>query len=103
MQLTARRNFELLKANPRNPSLHFRNSGNTGRGYMARAVGYSIHTHSDDQQDLKFLLREAVLCHSDDGEAPQAIWVHLVHDEVIRVRECPGTSQRYYNRVCADA
>ena len=37
MQQTARRNFELLKENPRHPSLHFRN---VGRNWLAR-VGIS--------------------------------------------------------------
>ena len=43
MQLTARRNLELLKANPRHPSLHFRNVGRywsarVGASYRAVAV-----------------------------------------------------------------
>ena len=43
VQLTARRNFELLKANPRHPSLHFRNVGRywsarVGASYRAVAV-----------------------------------------------------------------
>ena len=31
------------------------------RGYEARAVGYSIFTQGDDWEDLKFMLRDAVL------------------------------------------
>ena len=42
-------------------------------GYEARAVGYSIFTQGDDWEDLKLMLRDAVLCHFDDGEAPEAI------------------------------
>ena len=43
VQQTARRNFELLKANPRYPSLHFRNVGRywsarVGASYRAVAV-----------------------------------------------------------------
>ena len=43
VQQTARRNFELLKANPRHPSLHFRNVGRywsarVGASYRAVAV-----------------------------------------------------------------
>ena len=47
-------------------------------GYSARAVGYNIFTQGDDWEDLKFMMRDAVLCHFDDGEAPEAIRVHLV-------------------------
>ena len=46
-------------------------------GSEARAVGYSIFTQGDDWDDLKFMLRDAVLCYFDDGEAPQSIGVHL--------------------------
>ena len=42
-------------------------------GYTARAVSYSIFTQGDDWEDLKFMLRDAVLCHFDDGEAPKMI------------------------------
>ena len=43
VQQTAYRNFELLKANPRHPSLHFRNVGRywsarVGASYRAMAV-----------------------------------------------------------------
>ena len=54
-------------------------------GYTARAVGYGIFTQGDDWEDLKYMLRDAVLCYFDDGEAPQAIRVHLVQNEVIPV------------------
>ena len=54
-------------------------------GYEARAVGYSIFTEGDDWENLKFMLRDAVLCHFNDGEAPQTIRVHLVQNEVIPV------------------
>ena len=54
-------------------------------GYSARAVGYSIFTQGDDWDDLKHMMRDAVLCHFDDGEAPQSIRVHLVQNEVIPV------------------
>ena len=42
-------------------------------GYEARAVGYGIYTQGDGWEDLKFMLRDAVLCHFDDGGAPEAI------------------------------
>ena len=54
-------------------------------GYKARALGHSIFTEGDDWERLKSMLREAVLCHFDDGEAPRLIHIHLVRDEVIAV------------------
>ena len=40
-------------------------------GYSARAVGFSIFTQGDDWDHLKFMIRDAVLCHFDEGEAPE--------------------------------
>ena len=54
-------------------------------GYEARAVGYSIFTEADDWERLKYMMRDAVLCHFEDGEAPGVIRVHLVQEEVIPV------------------
>ena len=54
-------------------------------GYTARALGYSIFTEGDDWEHLKFMLRDAVLCYFDDDEAPRAIRVHLVQNEIIPV------------------
>ena len=54
-------------------------------GYEARAVDYSIFTEGDDWEHLKFMLRDAVLCHFDDGKAPKSIRVHMVQSEVIPV------------------
>lgn len=52
-------------------------------GYSASAVGHSIITQGDDWGELIYMMRDAVLCYFDDGEAPQAIRVHLVQNEVI--------------------
>ncbi len=54
-------------------------------GYEARALGYSIFTEADDWEHLKDMLRDAALCHFEDGEAPRLIRIHLVHDEVTLV------------------
>ena len=44
-------------------------------GYEARAVGYSIFSEGDDWDGLMCMMLDAVLCHFNDGEAPEAIWV----------------------------
>ncbi len=54
-------------------------------GYDARALGYSIFTQGEDWADLKTMVKDAVLCHFDEGGAPKIIRLHLVRDEVIAV------------------
>ena len=52
-------------------------------GYVARAVGSSIHTHAETTDELHEKLRDAVRCHFDEGAAPRLIRLHFVRDEVI--------------------
>ena len=40
-------------------------------GYGARALGYSIFTQADDWNDLKSMVREAVLCHFGEETRPE--------------------------------
>ena len=54
-------------------------------GYDARALGYGIFTQGKDWTDLKSMVKDAVLCHFDEDEAPKVIRLHLVKDEVIAV------------------
>ena len=42
-------------------------------GHEARASGSSLFTAGGDWDHLKEMLRDAVLCHFEDGEAPQAV------------------------------
>lgn len=42
-------------------------------GYTARAVGYSIFSEGDGWEHLKHMMRDAVLCHFDDRDEPEAI------------------------------
>ena len=54
-------------------------------GYDARALGYSIFTQGNDWEELKDMVKDAVLCHFDDEEMPRMIRLHLVKDEVLVV------------------
>ena len=55
-------------------------------GYGARALGHSILTQGEDWNDLKAMVRDAVLCHFDDTMArPKLIRLHFVRDEVLLV------------------
>ena len=42
-------------------------------GYTASALGESIVTEADDERSLREMVRDAVLCHFEDGKAPRII------------------------------
>ena len=42
-------------------------------GYIAKALGEAIVTEADDLSSLYDMVRDAVQCHFDDGEAPEEI------------------------------
>jgi hypothetical protein len=52
-------------------------------GYIARALGEGIFTEADDLVGLHQQVRDAVLCHFDEGRAPKLIRLHFVREEVI--------------------
>ena len=54
-------------------------------GYTARALGYAIFTEADTLEELRAMVRDAVLCHFDGDDRPVVIRLHLVKDEVIQV------------------
>ncbi len=54
-------------------------------GYDARALGYSIFTQGDDWDDLKDMVKDAVLCHFDEDTTPRVIRLHLIKEEAIAV------------------
>jgi hypothetical protein len=54
-------------------------------GYAAEALGHSIFTGGDTLEELNEMVREAVLCHFDEGARPKIIRLHFVREEVIAV------------------
>ena len=54
-------------------------------GFMAQALGHSIYTEADDWIGLRAAVREAVLCHFDEGKGPAMIRLHRVEEEVLAV------------------
>ena len=54
-------------------------------GYTARALGESIFTEADDLENLHEQVRDAVLCHFDEGKAPRIIRLHFTREEVITI------------------
>ena len=51
----------------------------------ARALGYSIFTFGDDWEDLKRMVKDATLCHFDDGRAPKIVRLRMAREEVMAV------------------
>ena len=54
-------------------------------GYDAKALGHSIFTQGEDWDELKAMVRDAVLCHFDEDDVPRMIRLHLVREEAIAV------------------
>lgn len=54
-------------------------------GFTARALGHAIFTEADTLEVLRVNMREAVLCHFDEGQSPAVIRLHGVVDELIAV------------------
>ena len=47
--------------------------------------GGGISTQGSDLAELQAMVRDAVLCHFDDGEAPDRVRLHFVQDPVLAV------------------
>lgn len=54
-------------------------------GYVARAIGVSIFTDGDTISELKNNIKEAVICHFDEGKAPKTIKLHFIKEELMAV------------------
>ena len=52
------------------------------RGFQP-PIPHSIVTEADTWEELRANVREAVLCHFDEGKAPAVIRLHRVLDELI--------------------
>jgi hypothetical protein len=51
-------------------------------GFIARALEASIFTEADDWSQLQAQVRDAVLCHFDEGQRPKVVRLHFVREEV---------------------
>ena len=53
-------------------------------GYVASALGFSIHTQGESLEELRHNIREAVDCHfGDTAPHPNLIRLHHVRQEVM--------------------
>jgi len=63
--------------------IHFIVEESPEGGYAARAVGQDIYTEADTLPELHAMVRDAVRCHFDAGQAPSLIRLHITREEVL--------------------
>ena len=55
-------------------------------GYNANSLGHNIFTQADTLPQLKFMIKDALLCHFEsDEERPGIVRTHFVKDEVFTI------------------
>jgi hypothetical protein len=54
-------------------------------GYSAHAVGHAIFTVADTLDELHAMVRDAVVCHFEEDQRPDMIYLRIVREEVITV------------------
>ena len=52
-------------------------------GYEAKALSAPIFTEADTLDELRAMIRDAVVCHFDEADRPRIIRLHFVREEVI--------------------
>jgi hypothetical protein len=52
-------------------------------GYNARALGHDIFTQGDNLDEIRAMVKDAVVCHFGKSERPRVIRLHFVRDEVL--------------------
>lgn len=54
-------------------------------GYTARALGEAIFTEADNLDELRGMVRDAVMLHFEEEDRPRVLRLHMVHDELLAV------------------
>lgn len=67
------------------PQLLFFVSKDSEGGYVAKAPKYSIYTQGETWEEMIANIKEAILCHFEEGEAPVSFELQTVSREVILV------------------
>jgi predicted RNase H-like HicB family nuclease len=57
----------------------------TAGGYVARARDHHIFTEGETLEELKKNIVEAVKCHFEPQELPQAVRLHFAEDEILAI------------------
>ncbi len=54
-------------------------------GFQAKCLNEPIFTEGESFDELKKNIKEAILCHFDEGKAPKIVRLHYVKDEVFSI------------------
>lgn len=54
-------------------------------GWTARALGHSIFSEAESENELKDNIKEAISCHFEEENAPKILRLHYVKDEFLKV------------------
>ena len=54
-------------------------------GYIAKALGHPIFTESDNLDDIKEQIKDAVRCHFEEEQIPKVIRIHFIKEEVMAI------------------
>ena len=52
-------------------------------GYTAKAVGSAIFTEADTIDELKKMVRDAILCHFEEDKLPKLARLHFIKEEIL--------------------
>ena len=50
-------------------------------GFVAKAVGSDIFTQAENEQQLKEVIRDAIICHFEKEDIPDIVHLHYVKEE----------------------
>lgn len=54
-------------------------------GFTAKALGIDIFTQADTINQLKEMIKDAVICHYDKDQMPGIVRMHYVRDETFSI------------------
>jgi sulfur relay (sulfurtransferase) DsrF/TusC family protein len=54
-------------------------------GFTAKALDVAIFTEAETTEQIKVMIKDAVLCHFEDDEMPKLIRLHYVREEIINI------------------
>ena len=53
-------------------------------GYEAKALNASIYTEADTLDELRLIVKDAVECHFNENERPQAMQLNIAKDALLK-------------------
>ena len=50
-------------------------------GYTAKALGENIYTEAETMDELKEMVKDAIICHFEEQNIPKIVRLHFVKEE----------------------